>query len=66
MELTLVVMAAGLGSRYGGLKQIDPVGEYGEIILEYAVYDAIRSGFNKAIFVIKEEMLGGFQRSRWR
>ena len=53
---TLVVMAAGLGSRYGGIKQIDPVGPGGEILLDYAVYDAIRSGFDRVIFVIREEI----------
>lgn len=61
MELTLVVMAAGLGSRYGGLKQIDPVGKNGEIILEYALHDALQAGFRKVVFVIKEEMLADFK-----
>lgn len=51
----LVVMAAGLGSRYGGLKQADPVGPNGEILLDYSVYDAIRAGFEKVIFIIKKE-----------
>lgn len=51
----LVVMAAGLGSRYGGLKQIDPVGQNGEIIVDYSVYDAIQAGFDKVIFIIKKE-----------
>ncbi len=51
----LVVMAAGLGSRYGGLKQADPVGPSGEILLDYSVYDAIRAGFEKIIFIIKKE-----------
>lgn len=54
-ELTLVVMAAGMGSRFGGLKQIEPVGPNGEFILDYSIYDAIRAGFNKVVFVIKEE-----------
>ena len=53
---TLIVMAAGIGSRYGGLKQIDPVGPSQEIILDYSVYDAIKAGFGRIIFVIKEEM----------
>ncbi len=52
----LVVMAAGMGSRYGGLKQIDPIGPSGENILDYSVYDAIASGFDKIIFVIREEI----------
>jgi len=60
---TLVVMAAGMGSRYGGLKQIDPVGPNGEIIIEYSVYDAIKAGFGKVVFVIKEEMLENFKDS---
>ena len=51
----LVVMAAGMGSRYGGLKQIDPVGAHGQLIIDYSIYDAIRAGFNKVVFVIKPE-----------
>lgn len=53
---TLVIMAAGMGSRYGGLKQIDPVGPNGEIIMEYSIYDAIRAGFGKVVFIIKKEI----------
>lgn len=53
---TLVVMAAGMGSRYGGLKQIDPVGPNGEIIIDYSIYDALKAGFGKVVFIIKEEM----------
>ena len=53
--MTLVIMAAGLGSRYGGMKQIDPVGEKGEFIVDYSIYDAIRAGFDKVIFIIKPE-----------
>lgn len=53
--MTLVIMAAGLGSRYGGLKQIDPISKNGEFIIDYSVYDAIKAGFNKVIFIIKEE-----------
>jgi dTDP-glucose pyrophosphorylase len=52
---TLVVMAAGMGSRYGGLKQIDPVGPNDEIIIDYSIYDALKAGFGKVIFIIKEE-----------
>ena len=55
-NVTLIIMAAGMGSRYGGLKQIDPVGPAGEIIMDYSVYDAIRAGFNKVVFVIKPEI----------
>ncbi len=53
----LVVMAAGMGSRYGGLKQIDPVSENGSIIMDYSIYDAHCAGFTKVVFVIKPEML---------
>ena len=56
MKTTLVVMAAGMGSRYGGLKQIDPVGPNGEVILNYSVYDAKKAGFDKAVFIIKKEI----------
>ena len=55
MSLTLVVLAAGLGSRYGGLKQIDPVGPSGETVLDYAVFDAIRAGFDRVVFVIRRD-----------
>jgi len=59
--MTLVVMAAGMGSRYGGLKQLDPVGPNGEFIVDYSVYDAIRAGFDKVVFIIKEENLSLFK-----
>ena len=52
----LVVMAAGMGSRYGGLKQIDPVDEHGNIIIHYSLFDAYRAGFRTAVFVIKPEL----------
>ncbi|MEM6885685.1 MAG: sugar phosphate nucleotidyltransferase [Verrucomicrobiota bacterium] len=52
---TLVIMAAGMGSRYGGLKQMDPIGPNGETLLEYSIYDAIRAGFGKAVFVIRKD-----------
>ncbi|MBZ9685297.1 nucleotidyltransferase [Clostridium estertheticum] len=58
---TLVVMAAGMGSRYGGLKQIDPVGPSGEIIIDYSIHDALKVGFGKVVFIIKEEMLEDFK-----
>ena len=57
---TLVVMAAGMGSRFGGLKQMEPVGRNGEAILDFSVYDAIEAGFNKVVFVIKEEIKEDF------
>ncbi len=53
--MTLIVMAAGMGSRYGGLKQIDPIGPCGEFIVDYSVYDAAKAGFDKVVFVIKKE-----------
>lgn len=61
MQKTLVVMAAGMGSRFGGLKQIEPVGPNGEFIIDYSVYDAKRAGFNKVVFVIKKETLKVFK-----
>ena len=61
MQPTLVVMAAGMGSRYGGLKQIDPVGPHGEKIIDYSVYDALQAGFDRVIFVIKEELAATFR-----
>lgn len=57
----LVVMAAGMGSRYGGLKQIDPVDEHGNIIIHYSLFDAYRAGFRKAVFVIKPELEDTFR-----
>lgn len=57
----LVVMAAGMGSRYGGLKQIDPIDEYGHIIMDFSVYDAVRAGFEKVVFVIKRENEADFK-----
>lgn len=59
----LVVMAAGMGSRYGGLKQIDPVDEYGNIIMDFSVYDAKRAGFEKVVFVIKKENEADFKKA---
>ena len=57
----LVIMAAGMGSRYGGLKQLDPVGEHGQVILDYSIYDARRAGFETVIFVIKPEIEADFK-----
>lgn len=56
----LVVMAAGMGSRYGGLKQIDPVGNHGRLIIDYSIYDAKRAGFDTVVFVIKHEIEEAF------
>ena len=58
---TLVVMAAGMGSRFGGLKQIAPVGRNGEAILDFSVYDAVAAGFNKVVFIIKHEIEKDFK-----
>lgn len=60
-KTSLVVLAAGMGSRYGGLKQIDKIGPNGEIILELSVYDAIKAGFNEVIFIIKKEIEEDFK-----
>ena len=56
MKVSLVIMAAGLGSRYGGSKQIDGIGPHNEILMEYGIYDALRAGFNKVVFIIKPDM----------
>ena len=61
MKPTLVIMAAGMGSRYGGLKQIDAMGPNGEILMEYSIYDAIRAGFGKVVFVIRQEFEADFR-----
>ena len=60
-DITLLIMAAGMGSRYGGLKQLDSVGPNQETIIDYSVYDAIRAGFNKVVFVIREEFHNDFR-----
>lgn len=57
----LVVMAAGMGSRYGGLKQIDPVGNHGQLIIDYSIYDARRAGFETVVFIIKHEIEEAFR-----
>lgn len=56
MKLSLVIMAAGLGSRYGGNKQVDGIGPHGEFLMEYSIYDALRAGFGKVVLIIKPEM----------
>ena len=61
MEYTLVIMAAGLGSRFGSLKQITPIGPNGEFIIDYSVYDAIRAGFNKIVFIIRKDFYKDFR-----
>lgn len=72
-EPILVIMAAGMGSRYGGLKQMDPVGPDGEVILDYSIFDARRAGFKRVVFLIKHEIEEDFKRlvgitslSTWR
>ncbi|MBQ0111480.1 MAG: NTP transferase domain-containing protein [Oscillospiraceae bacterium] len=62
MNKTLVVMAAGMGSRFGGLKQLEPIGDNGEVLLDYSVIDAKKAGFNKVVFVIKKAIEDDFKR----
>ena len=71
MKVSLVIMAAGLGSRYGGSKQVDGIGPHHEILMEYSIHDALRAGFNKSVFIIKPEMeemmerlCGGYLRNK--
>ncbi len=61
MKPTLLVMAAGLGSRYGGIKQIDPVGAHGETLLDYSTYDAFRSGYDKVVYIIRPDIEKDFR-----
>lgn len=61
VKTTLVVMAAGMGSRFGGLKQTEPLTNDGKVILDFSVYDAIKAGFSKVVFIIREEMLTDFK-----
>ncbi len=63
MKPTLLVLAAGMGSRYGGLKQMDPMGPNGETVLDYSVFDAIRAGFGRVVFIIREDFAEAFQQS---
>lgn len=60
-DTTLVVMAAGMGSRFGGLKQIEPIGPDGEVILDFSVYDAVKAGFNKVVFIIRKDIEKDFR-----
>ena len=57
VEPVLVILAAGMGSRYGGLKQMDPIGAAGEVLLDYSVYDALHSGFKKIVFIIRRDFI---------
>ena len=59
--MTLVILAAGMGSRYGGLKQLDPMTDHGEFIIDFSIYDAIKAGFDHVVFIIKEENLEQFR-----
>ncbi|HOM58673.1 MAG TPA: NTP transferase domain-containing protein [Kiritimatiellia bacterium] len=61
MKPTLVILAAGMGSRYGGLKQVEPVGPSGETIMDYSVFDAVRAGFNRVVFVIRRDFEKAFR-----
>ncbi len=61
MKPTLLILAAGLGTRYGGLKQIDPVGPNGEILIDYSIYDAVKAGFGKLVFVIRHYFENAFR-----
>ena len=58
---TLIILAAGMGSRYGGLKQLDQMGPNGETIMDYSVYDALRAGFGKVVFVIRKDFEEAFK-----
>jgi len=62
MNLSLVVLAAGMGSRYGGLKQLDQLGPNGETLMDYSIFDAVRSGFTKVVFVIKKSIEEDFKK----
>src|SRR6187200_1611805 len=61
MKPTLLILAAGMASRYGSMKQIDGFGPNGETIIDYSIYDAIKAGFGKVVFIIKEEFLDNFK-----
>jgi len=61
MKPVLVVLAAGMGSRYGGLKQMDKIGKHGEVLLDYSVYDAVKSGFGKVVFIIRHDIEEDFR-----
>lgn len=61
IQPTLIVMAAGIGSRYGGLKQMDPVGPGGELVIDYSIYDALRAGFGKVVLLLRSELEAPFR-----
>lgn len=61
MKTSLVILAAGIGSRYGGVKQLEPVGPNGELIIDYSIHDAIVAGFDKIIFVIRKDIEADFR-----
>lgn len=61
MKPTLLVLAAGMGSRYGGLKQMDGVGPYGETIIDYSIFDAVQAGFGKVVYIVRESFLEQFE-----
>jgi NDP-sugar pyrophosphorylase family protein len=63
MQISLVVLAAGMGSRYGGLKQIDPIGPGGETMLDYSIFDALRGGVNRVVFVIRKSIEAEFRQA---
>ena len=62
MKPTLLILAAGMGSRYGGIKQMDAFGPSGETIIDYSIYDAIKSGFGKIVFIIRKDFAEEFQK----
>ena len=61
MKPTLLVLAAGMGSRYGGLKQMDGLGPHEETIIDYSIYDAVNAGFGKVVYIVREYFLAQFQ-----
>ena len=61
MKPTLLILAAGMGNRYGGLKQVDPMGPSGETLMEYGIYDAINAGFKKAVFLFRDNIVSSFE-----
>lgn len=63
MKPTLLILAAGMGNRYGGLKQVDPMGPSGETLMEYGIYDAINAGFGKAVFLFRDNLVAAFENS---
>ncbi len=64
MKPTLLIMAAGMGSRFGGLKQMQGVGPGGATLLDYSIFDALRAGFGKVVFIIRKEMEADFRKTR--